>query len=132
MVFSYPHTIDNGHGERLTFLRRVSTPEGEILEVESKVHPGSGPPMHVHYHQEEALTVVSGKIAYQKKGEQPQYAEAGETVVFKPGEVHKFWNAGEDELHLTGAGFEDVRVRALPADPDAKGPALFAAVASRT
>ena len=29
---------------------------------------------------------------------------------------------------LTGAGFGDVRVRALPADPDARGPALFAAV----
>jgi ArsR family transcriptional regulator len=33
---------------------------------------------------------------------------------------------------LTGAGFDDVRIRALPADPDAKGPALFAAVVSRT
>jgi SAM-dependent methyltransferase len=33
---------------------------------------------------------------------------------------------------LTGAGLGDVRVRALPADPDAKGPALFAAVAVRT
>jgi ArsR family transcriptional regulator len=32
---------------------------------------------------------------------------------------------------LTGAGFDDVRVRALPADPDAKGPALFAAIAVR-
>ena len=32
---------------------------------------------------------------------------------------------------LAGAGFDDVRVRNLPADPDAKGPALFAAVASR-
>lgn len=30
---------------------------------------------------------------------------------------------------LAGAGFGDVRVRVLPADPDAKGPALFAAVA---
>ncbi|HTM04871.1 MAG TPA: metalloregulator ArsR/SmtB family transcription factor [Vicinamibacterales bacterium] len=29
---------------------------------------------------------------------------------------------------LTGAGFADVRVRPVPADPDAKGPALFAAV----
>src|SRR5688572_29096725 len=29
---------------------------------------------------------------------------------------------------LTGAAFTDVRVRMLPADPDAKGPALFAAV----
>ena len=32
---------------------------------------------------------------------------------------------------LTGAGFDEVRVRALPADPDAKGPALFAAVGVR-
>ena len=33
---------------------------------------------------------------------------------------------------LTGSGFEDVQIRPLPADPDAKGPALFAAVASRS
>jgi ArsR family transcriptional regulator len=33
--------------------------------------------------------------------------------------------------HLIAAGFDQVRIRPLPADPDAKGPALFAAVASR-
>jgi ubiquinone/menaquinone biosynthesis C-methylase UbiE len=33
---------------------------------------------------------------------------------------------------LAGAGFENVRVRALPVDSDAKGPALFAAIATRT
>ena len=32
---------------------------------------------------------------------------------------------------LTGAGFSDVRLRLLPADPDVKGPALFAAVGTR-
>jgi ArsR family transcriptional regulator len=32
---------------------------------------------------------------------------------------------------LTGAGFSDVRLRMLPADPDVKGPALFAAVGTR-
>jgi ArsR family transcriptional regulator len=32
---------------------------------------------------------------------------------------------------LTGAGFGDVRVRMLPVDPDAKGPALFAAMATK-
>jgi ArsR family transcriptional regulator len=32
---------------------------------------------------------------------------------------------------LAGAGFENARVRALPVDPDAKGPALFAAIATR-
>jgi len=33
---------------------------------------------------------------------------------------------------LTAAGFDNARVRALPVDPDAKGPALFAAIATRT
>ena len=33
---------------------------------------------------------------------------------------------------LTDAGFSDVRTRLLPADPEAKGPALFAAAAKRT
>ena len=32
---------------------------------------------------------------------------------------------------LTGAGFDDVRIRVLPVDPDAGGPGLFAAVATR-
>ena len=53
--FTYPHTIDNGAGERLTFLRRVPTDRGERLEVENVVGPGAGPPMHVHHYQEEAL-----------------------------------------------------------------------------
>jgi len=32
---------------------------------------------------------------------------------------------------LTGAGFHHVMIRSLPVDPDAKGPALFAAIATR-
>ncbi|MND02018.1 hypothetical protein D3C83_212520 [compost metagenome] len=32
---------------------------------------------------------------------------------------------------LTGAGFDQMRITALPVDPDAKGPALFAAVATK-
>jgi len=33
---------------------------------------------------------------------------------------------------LTGAGFSDVRIRMLPVDPEARGPALFAAVAQKS
>ncbi len=101
-MFTYPHTIDNGLGERLTFLRRVATAEGEALEVENAVTPGQGPPMHVHWYQEEALTVVSGKIGYQVKGREAQFGGAGDTVVFKPGVSHRFWNAGTDELRCSG------------------------------
>jgi mannose-6-phosphate isomerase-like protein (cupin superfamily) len=96
--FTYPHTIDNEAGERLTFLRRV----GDRLEVEGLVGPGSGPPMHVHHLQEEGLTVEAGQMAYERPGEAPRYAGPGDTVVFGRGEAHRFWNAGEEELRVSG------------------------------
>ena len=100
--YTYPHTIDNGAGERLTFLRRVPGSAGDRLDVENIVQPGAGPPMHVHHYQEEALTVQQGRLGYQRPGQPPQFAGPGETVSFKPGEAHKFWNAGEDNLRCTG------------------------------
>jgi ubiquinone/menaquinone biosynthesis C-methylase UbiE/DNA-binding MarR family transcriptional regulator len=47
---------------------------------------------------------------------------------------HVWLGFPEKQVHklLAGAGFTDVRMHSLPADPDAKGPALFAAVARRT
>jgi hypothetical protein len=63
---------------------------------------GMSTPMHVHHHQEEALTIEQGRIAYQRPGEPPQFAEPGVTVVFKPGEAHRFWNPGEEDLRCTG------------------------------
>lgn len=101
-VPTYPYTIDNGHGERITFVGRVRSAEGETLEVENVVQPGVGPPMHTHLHQEEGLTVVRGRIGYQRKGEAPRFAEAGATVVFPAAVAHRFWNAGTDELRCTG------------------------------
>jgi uncharacterized cupin superfamily protein len=100
--YTYPHTIDNGAGETLTFLRRVNGASGERLEVENLVKPGSGPPMHIHHLQDEALTVTHGRIAYQRPGEAPQSGGPGDTVVFKAGEAHKFWNPGPDDLRCTG------------------------------
>ncbi len=100
---SYPHSIDNGHGELLTFLRRVPGTNGcQRLEVENFVQPMSGPPMHVHHYQEEALTVVRGRIGYQRLDGEEHFAGPGETVTFKAGDAHRFWNAGEDELHCKG------------------------------
>lgn len=102
MPNSYPHTIDNGAGERLTFLRRVPGKKGERLEVENVVGPGSGPPMHVHHMQDEALTVIEGRIGYQTLGQPEKFAGPGESVAFKAGEAHRFWNAGTEPLRCTG------------------------------
>jgi quercetin dioxygenase-like cupin family protein len=101
MEIQLPHTIENTTGERLTFLR-ISVKDGiEYLEGENEVRPNAGPPMHVHYKQDECMTVISGKIGYQLLGEEKRYAHPGETVLFKAGTPHKFWNAGTDLLHCS-------------------------------
>ena len=98
----YPRTIESGGGERITFLRRVQGATGEVLELEARAAPGSGPPMHVHYRQEEAFTVRKGRLAYQHPGEAPVFVGEGEHVVFKAGQAHRFWNAGDEELEVSG------------------------------
>ncbi|MEW6272772.1 MAG: metalloregulator ArsR/SmtB family transcription factor [Thermodesulfobacteriota bacterium] len=47
------------------------------------------------------------------------------------GHVWLGFSRAQIEQWLVDAGYADVRVRALPADPQAKGPALFAATARR-
>jgi quercetin dioxygenase-like cupin family protein len=98
----HPHTIDNGAGERLMFVGIRSDEEGEYLEARNSVSPGSGPPMHVHHLQEEVLTVERGTMGWQRLGEAEHLARSGDSARFAPGEVHRFWNAGDDELICTG------------------------------
>ena len=96
--FNYPHTIENGGGEKLTFVRRINDGKEDYLEVENEVQPNAGPPMHVHFKQEESITVVKGKIGVQHLGGEEMFFGEGETVTFKPGEAHRFWNAGTEPL----------------------------------
>ena len=102
MNYQLPHTITNCIGETLMFKELIKEPDGDKLLVESFVTPKSGPPMHTHYLQDEAITVVKGRIGYQVQGQEPAYAGAGESIVFKRGTPHKFWNAGDEILHCTG------------------------------
>ncbi len=102
MRYSYPHTIENGAGEVLSFARKVSDESGEWLEGDNQVQPGSGPPMHVHYKQSESLTVLKGKIGIQRLGQPPEYFGEGSTVMFEAGDAHRFWNAGDAPLVCRG------------------------------
>ena len=102
MNYQLPHKIENGMGETLIFKELVKEPDGDRLLVENYVAPKSGPPMHTHFLQDEAITVVKGRIGYQVQGKEPAYASEGETVEFKRGVPHRFWNAGDDILHCTG------------------------------
>jgi quercetin dioxygenase-like cupin family protein len=102
MQFNYPVTIDNGGTEKITFIRLVKDGDSDYVEIEGLVQPAGGPPMHVHHKQDETITVVKGKIATQVSGEEPEYHSEGETITFKAGVPHKFWNAGTQPLITTG------------------------------
>lgn len=102
MNITYPHVIENCIGEKLIFRELQKEPDGDRLLVENFVTPGCGPVMHTHYLQDECLTVVKGTMGYQVLGGPKMYVGEGETVVFKKGVAHCFWNAGEDTLNCTG------------------------------
>jgi len=102
MNYSFPHSIENCIGEKLIFKGIENTPEGERLIVEGICQPGAGPIMHTHFQQDECITVISGRMGYQVKGEEKKYAGPGETVLFKRGTPHKFWADGDQVLHGLG------------------------------
>ena len=99
MKITYPHIIENCLGEKLVFEELQKEPDGDRLVGENFVSPGMGPVMHTHWLQDESLTVLKGKIGYEVKGQPAQFAGEGETVLFKRGVPHRFWNAGEEVLH---------------------------------
>lgn len=100
--FTLPHTISNFHGEVLIF-DSIEEEQGEKkMLVHNQVNPGAGPPFHVHFKQDESLTVKTGKMGYQLEGQEERFLNVGETVVFKRGEMHRFWNAGTEVLECSG------------------------------
>ncbi len=102
MKITYPHVIENPIGEKLIFLGVQKDPDGDRVVVENYVTPGQGPVMHTHLLQDESLTVLEGKLAYEVQGQPVQYAGAGDTVLFKRGTPHRFWNDGQETLHCKG------------------------------
>ena len=102
MKITYPHTIENCVGEKIIFKEVVHEPDGDKVIVENFVKPGCGPVMHTHLLQDECLKVVKGKIGYQVLGGREQFAGECETVLFKRGTPHRFWNAGDTELSCLG------------------------------
>ena len=99
MHITYPHAIENGSGEKIVFHGVINEPDGDKLYGENFVSPGHGPVMHTHWLQDEGFTVLEGKIAYQVQGEPVKFATAGDSVLFKRGVPHRFWNDGQDTLH---------------------------------
>jgi hypothetical protein len=58
--------------------------------------------MHVHFKQDEGLTVVKGKIGVQTMGGKEEFYGEGHSITFKAGQPHRFWNAGIEPMVCKG------------------------------
>ncbi len=91
----------NKNGETLTITRSASETNGQITEFEGSDEQGIGPPMHVHFKQEEMVRVIKGKMRVKTLTKEFSLTE-GEEYLFAMGEPHQFWNEGDTKLHYTG------------------------------
>lgn len=98
MDFTLPHTIESGRGEKMIFKEIIKEPDGDKVIIEGSCQPKAGPIMHVHFKQDESLTVVQGKMGCQILGQEPVYYSVGQTATFLRNTPHRFWNAGDEEL----------------------------------
>jgi quercetin dioxygenase-like cupin family protein len=94
-------TIENPvTGERIVFHKTSGSTGGEYVEIEVFVQPGGVvAAAHVHPYQTERFEILGGTIGM-KVGRKKIEARYGDVVTVEPGTGHKFWNAGDDELHF--------------------------------
>ncbi len=91
----------NKNGETLIITKSSSETNGTITEFEGIEEPGIGPPMHVHFKQEELVRVTKGKMRVKTLTKEFSLSE-GQEYIFAPGEAHQFWNEGDQTLHYAG------------------------------
>jgi len=96
-------TLELRHiGERLT-LRRIKTDNGveELRLTGSLPAHRRGPPLHIHFEEDEYVEVVSGTLSASVDGNS-LVIKAGDSAHFPKGSAHRWWNDGDEELVLRG------------------------------
>ncbi len=91
----------NKNGETLIITKPGAETNGIVTEFEGMEEPGIGPPMHVHFKQEEKVRVTKGRMRV-KTPEKEFSLNEGDEYTFAPGEAHQFWNEGVETMHYTG------------------------------
>jgi mannose-6-phosphate isomerase-like protein (cupin superfamily) len=87
-------------GERAIFRQTAADTNGELLQLEVFQRVGAkGPVEHYHTGQEERFEVVSGVMHAQVGGREVRLGP-GERVVIPAGTPHRWWNGGQEELHV--------------------------------
>lgn len=87
-------------GMRVTCHENGASSRGELLSFELWMRGGAAsPPIHVHPHQEERITVTSGSVR-SRSNRIDRFLSPGDTVVSPPGEPHTVGPAGNEDVEM--------------------------------
>jgi mannose-6-phosphate isomerase-like protein (cupin superfamily) len=87
-------------GERLKWHLTSADTDGAFVRAEFWARPGcDGPPLHVHRRAEERFELIAGAMGIERDGERLELTR-GHRANVPAGAEHRWWNAGEDELHF--------------------------------
>ena len=98
-----------------THLRLENRHTGEVLELRRRRHNGEtilelrgtlpahreGPPLHIHFVEDEEGTVSAGTLSAEVGGQRVD-AKPGQTVHLPRGVPHRWWNEGDTPLAFEG------------------------------
>lgn len=95
--------LENRHTGAILCMQRMREADGQVvLTIEGSLPPHmDGPPLHQHFQEREEGMVKAGMLGAQV-GNKELIVPAGGSAVFPAGVAHKWWNAGEDLLELSG------------------------------
>lgn len=89
-------------GEQLSMWRTID-PDGipELQMVGCLPRKQPGPPMHIHFAEDESTEVIHGEMSVSLDGRKSVIKTTG-SAFFPKGSVHRWWNDGEDDLKFRG------------------------------
>ena len=111
----YPVIEAPRSGKRVRYLETAEDTDGASARFEMWLAPppaSHGPMRHVHPKQDEYLEVRDGTLGVWHDGD-TRRLPPGESVTIPAGEPHRFWNAGEGELHVVGEVRPGLRTEAF-------------------
>ena len=95
--------LENRHTGEVLTMRRLSVDGRAVLHLRGSLPPHrEGPPMHIHYLEDEVVEyVTAGRLAAEIGGRRVA-AGPGETVQLPRGVPHRWWNGGDEPLEFEG------------------------------
>ncbi|WP_343533924.1 cupin domain-containing protein [Pedobacter sp.] len=86
--------------DEVTFVHTSSETNGEFSELEVKLMPGGGTPMHYHRNFDEVFMVTQGELTLYLRNQKIKLKPHGLFTV-KKGKAHRFTNESDQPVHFT-------------------------------